>query len=53
MRRGAFYVIAGALVAHDYCFHSIVLGIVKSSPFLKRSTELPERVEASAARPLA
>ena len=35
----------------DFRFHSIVLGIVKSYPFLNRSTELPERV-ASAARPI-
>ena len=35
----------------DFRFHSIVLGIVKSYPFLNRSTELTERV-ASAARPI-
>ena len=36
----------------DYRFHSIVLGIVTSYPFLNRSTEPPERVAASAARPI-
>ena len=38
--------------SHEYRFHSIVLGIVKSYPFLYRSTTIPDRVEASIHRPI-